>query len=244
MKIRDNKYDSEFYNMVDRTAYKSATIILPLVLNAITEINSAIDFGCGNGIWLSVLKQLGVKQIKGCDGVWIKKERLKINATEFCEVNFERKISAGQRHDLAISLEVAEHIPESMARQFIASLTEASDFVLFSAAVPYQGGTNHINEQWPDYWSNLFALQGYVAIDFLRPQIWNNPEIAWWYKQNMLLYVNEKQKNTVRAHAMFFCDDSPPHSYIHPELYLKILRKKDFVKRFVNFIKRSCKLCL
>jgi hypothetical protein len=54
-----------------------------------------------------------------------------------------------------------------------------------------QGGTHHVNEQWPAYWQDLFERQGYRMLDLIRREIWTNPEIQFWYRQNIFLFVVE-----------------------------------------------------
>ena len=61
--------------------------------------------------------------------------------------------------------------------------------MLFSAAIPGQPGTHHINEQFPWYWQKLFARHGYVALDVVRPRVRHNPAVEPWYSQNVLLYM-------------------------------------------------------
>lgn len=51
------------------------------------------------------------------------------------------------RFDLAISVEVAEHLPKEAAETFIDNLVSLSDEVVFGAAYEHQGGVNHLNEQ-------------------------------------------------------------------------------------------------
>lgn len=85
--------------------------------------------------------------------------------------------------DLVMSLEVAEHLDAKYAETFVDSLTNFGPVILFSAAVPFQGGEHHVNEQWPSYWEELFAKKGYVAVDAIRKHIWQNPEVEWWYAQ-------------------------------------------------------------
>src|ERR1051326_3058645 len=89
----------------------------------------------------------------------------------------------------AISLEVAEHLPEASAQGFVASLTRLAPVVLFSAAVPLQGGAEHVNEQWQEYWRSKFSELDYVACDAIRPVIWGNEDVFTYYQQNILVYV-------------------------------------------------------
>ena len=115
-------------------------------------------------------------------------------------------ISLGRRFDLAICLEVAEHIDEKRASDFLSTLTSFSDHVLFSAAIPYQGGTGHVNEQWPGYWARLFADKGYGCQDFIRKKIWNDSGIHYWYRQNILLFSKG-------------AEHEEPLPMVHPELF-------------------------
>ena len=96
--------------------------------------------------------------------------------------------------ELAQSLEVAEHLDHIFAANFVQLLTSLADVVLFSAAIPYQGGVCHINEQPPAYWAELFAKQGYVCLDFLRPSIWGDESVLWWYRQNLLVFVHKDRQ--------------------------------------------------
>ena len=97
----------------------------------------------------------------------------------------------GKPFDIAQSLEVAEHLYEQYASNFIQLLTSLSDIVLFSAAIPYQGGTHHVNEQPPGYWVKLFAERDYQCFDILRLKLWQNQDIEAWYRQNIFLYVHK-----------------------------------------------------
>jgi hypothetical protein len=90
-------------------------------------------------------------------------------------------VELDRKYDLAICLEVAEHLPVSSAGTLVDSITRASDLILFSAAIPLQTGTHHINEQWQDYWAALFDQRGFVASDIVRPAIWGRPDVRWWY---------------------------------------------------------------
>jgi hypothetical protein len=106
-----------------------------------------------------------------------------------------------------VSLEVAEHLPESSADTFIESLVAHGDVILFSAAVPGQGGQHHINEQWPEYWQQKFAKHGFYFHDTIRPLIWNNEKVNWWYRQNIFI-INRIRDNAAQA-----------LSKVHPELF-------------------------
>lgn len=129
--------------------------------------------------------------VQGVDGEWVNIKRLKIPSDNFLKHDLTRPLDLERSFDLAISLEVAEHLDEKYAAGFVETLCKHAPVVFFSAAIPYQAGTNHVNLQWQDYWSNLFDEFNYVPIDYIRNIIWNNPEVEWWYSQNSLLYVKK-----------------------------------------------------
>jgi hypothetical protein len=95
-----------------------------------------------------------------------------------------------ERFDLAISVEVAEHLPPSHSGRFVKELVALAPVVLFSAAIPLQGGVDHQNERWQSYWQGLFEREGYRALDVIRPRVWDDPEVTPFYAQNALLYAS------------------------------------------------------
>lgn len=215
-----NNYGHDFY--VDRhqnTAY-SARTILSHVLDVLPPVHSAIDFGCGVGTWLAVLRERGISEIQGIDGPWVERDLLEIPAENFRPVNFEETIIHGKRYDLAISLEVAEHISKGSADTFVDSLVGASDFILFSAAVPFQSGVGHVNEQWPDYWTAIFAAREYGVLDFVRKKIWNDRKIPVWYRQNILLFARRERISSGVPTGLGGYENHSPLTLVHPDLYL------------------------
>ncbi len=147
-----------------------------------------MDVGCGLGTWLAVFRDHGAEEILGVDGDYVDRQRLEIAPHEFLACDLSSPIAVDRRFDLAVSLEVAEHLPEGSADAFVAFLTSLAPVVLFSAAIPCQGGTNHVNEQWPDYWAARFEDRGYQTSDYIRDRIWDSPEVECWYAQNILLF--------------------------------------------------------
>jgi hypothetical protein len=128
----------------------------------------------------------------GVDGPYVDQRHLIIDADEFRAADLSRPIDLGRRFDVVQSLEVAEHLPRSRASEFIGTLTAHGPLVVFSAAVPGQGGEHHINEQPLEYWREKFRERGYIAIDCVRPEVIENPRIQHWYRYNIILYVDER----------------------------------------------------
>jgi SAM-dependent methyltransferase len=181
-------YSESFYSTSWHRASRSARRVVPLVVEFVAP-RSALDVGCGTGAWLEVLREAGVTDVLGIDGPHVTPELLRIPTALFQTHDLATPLSLSRRFELAISLEVAEHLPSGAAERFVRDLTALAPVVLFSAAVPGQGGTRHINERWPEYWESLFRGQGYVVVDCLRSRIWNDQEVEFFYAQNLLLFV-------------------------------------------------------
>lgn len=174
---------------------KSATELVPILMQLFSP-NSVVDLGCGLGDWLNEFQKNKVPDILGIDGQWVDKKRLYIDEKDFLEKDLTQAFKIDKKFDLAMSLEVAEHLPEKSADTFIDTLTNLSDKVIFSAAIPNQGGQNHINEQWHTYWIEKFESRGFYCHDILRPLIWDNPNIEWWYSQNIYLFSKTPPTST------------------------------------------------
>lgn len=188
---------------------KSALEVVPILMELLKP-QSVVDLGCGLGDWLAVFQKNGVKKILGIDGNWVNKEHLYIKEDYFLEKNLTRPLKLNQKFDLAMSLEVAEHLPESVADIFVETLVNLSTKIIFSAAIPNQGGQNHINEQWYTYWIEKFEQKGFYCHDIIRPLIWENEKVEWWYKQNILLFTKEPAIE----------EKSLPLNIIHPDLLI------------------------
>ena len=181
------RYDRKFYRYAHGTARPAADTVLSILFD-VTTIRSVVDVGCGMGTWLEAARKLGAEEVLGIDGPWLGDEDRLLGDGFFLVRNLEEKIDTASKFDLAISLEVAEHLSAERADGFVEDLCSMSDLVLFSAATPGQGGMHHINEQWQSYWARRFQGQGYGAYDFVRDSIWSREEIPVWYKQNIVVY--------------------------------------------------------
>jgi SAM-dependent methyltransferase len=213
-------YTKEFFKMIQKQNWKGALRIVPKVLELI-QPTSVIDIGCGTGEFLAAFCEHGIKDILGIDGEYVR-NLLVIPQEYFMPFDLCQPFTLERTYDMAICLEVAEHLPPKSASGFIASLTRLAPVILFSAAIPYQGGNRHLNEQWPEYWATLFRQQGFVPIDALRRSIWHESDIPFWYRQNMLFFCNEKglagNEKLAQAYTMA---DSGALSLVHPEMYLQ-----------------------
>lgn len=193
------KYTQEGHSVDATRSYESGLIVLEKLFQHLDRVSSLLDVGGGLGTWSAAAKDLGVPRVELIDGSWVNLDELKVKPEEFTQHDLENSLPLqinGKSHfDLAICMEVAEHLSPERAAGLVRDLCAKSDVVLFSAGVPLQGGLNHINEQWQSYWVNLFKEQGYTCHDVIRPQVWSHPKVNIWYKQNTLLFKQGQFQN-------------------------------------------------
>jgi cyclopropane fatty-acyl-phospholipid synthase-like methyltransferase len=213
-------YSQKFYLQRKEQKEAAARLILDLVLPELPPVRSAVDFGCGIGIWLAELSTRGI-DVLGLDGPWVDQDELSVPARYFRRTNLAERVDLERRFDLAVSLEVAEHVTAAQADSFVDNLTRAADVILFSAAIPGQGGTHHFNEQWPSYWRSRFAARGFEIADLIRHAVWDDVRIPYWYRQNMFVYA---RTTSLPSHATRLKDaiaigPRGPLDIVHPELF-------------------------
>ena len=227
-------YTEAFYDDQSEGSLESAVQVVPLIVDLLRPA-SVVDIGCGVGTWLSVFMKGGIEDVIGIDGDYVKTSQLHIPQDRFVAKDLARPFKLDRTFDVAMSLEVAEHLPGSAAEDFIGSLVSLAPVVLFSAAMPGQGGTNHINEQWPEYWRNLFDSHDYCVIDILRPRVWLNDKIGPCYRQNMFLYIRknalEKYSRVIEASNK---GDTLPMSIIHPGVFKHALGRPLSLRRLLR----------
>ena len=182
-------YDQEFFNTT-HDHISSARVILNILFKHYNP-KSIVDVGCGSGSWLKVAGEMGVNSLTGIEGLWLNEEMLLSDEIELITHDLDLPLPVLPTFDLAISLEVAEHLPENRAESFIEDLCKLSNVILFSAAIPHQGGDHHINEQWQSYWYGMFRDNNYLCFDIIRHQLWEDELVKSWYKQNCLMYVHK-----------------------------------------------------
>lgn len=196
-------------------AYQSALKILGMI-NEFYRINSAIDFGCGSGAWLGALRRINSdSRILGLDSSVVDRSEFipndSVEQVDFVEYSYNQ----AKKWDLAISIEVAEHIDSEFVEPFIDNLCAASDMVLFSAAIEYQRGNHHVNCQYPSYWKKKFEARNYYLIDFIRPRIWEDNEIILHCRQNCLLFINKNRTDLINIFSEV--NNNNLIDVVHPE---------------------------
>jgi SAM-dependent methyltransferase len=219
-------YSAEFYRNMREGSLASARIILRYVLEWIGPA-AVVDVGCGTGSWLAALTEFGPYEYLGVDSTDVPAALLEIPRERFISADLRAPLQLGRRFDLALCLEVAEHLDAAAGDGLLDTLTTLAPVVLFSAAIPHQPGTDHRNCRWPGYWAEEFRHRSFVAIDCIRPRIWDDGNVQWWYRQNTILYVRESELETLPALAALHREHPrEPLPLVHPELYLHLTERE------------------
>src|SRR5207244_978985 len=211
-------YTAGYYQSIREDSAASAREVVPLIMRLFSP-RGVVDVGCGPGTWAAEYKRAGAA-VLGIDGYDVKTDQLLIPLQEFDRRNLAEPVRLDRRFDLVNCLEVAEHLPAARARSFVRDLCQLGDVVVFSAAVPGQGGTHHVNEQWPSYWIAFFQEKGFQALDCIRPQIWTNEKVASWYAQNMFAFIKQERIASFPG-AVESCRCAGPIDLVHPRAYVK-----------------------
>ena len=151
--------DKVFHPLED--AGVTAEAYAPLLLSLFRP-TSVIDFGCNVGCWLKIFLDAGITDILGVDGTNMV-DHLRFPKDRFVAHDLCEPFDACRKFDLAICLEVGEHLPASAADVLVDTVTRHADMVFWSAATPGQGGYEHVNEQEHEYWVEKFERRGYVS---------------------------------------------------------------------------------
>lgn len=181
-------YAETFFTDLNFQSDKSARILAKFILKEFSP-KTLIDFGCGNGeLCFELQQKLGRDNVTGIDtqnALDFGKNNKDIN---FIAFDLTSKFEIQEKLDIAVCLEVAEHLDSKYAKMMIGNLVNASNLVIFSAAIPGQGGHQHLNEQEPMYWAKLFWENGFVLKQDPRRKLRKKFRLAPWYKQNILIF--------------------------------------------------------
>lgn len=218
-------YDRDFFERQAARSYGSARAVLGRIMPLLT-VRRVVDIGCGVGTWLRAASELGAAEVLGVDGDYVDRSTLYIDPACFIagDITHESLTSlmgarAAEQFDMVMCLEVAEHLPFARSASLVKELTQLGDLVVFSAAVPFQYGADHRNEQWQDFWAILFRENGYECWDWLRSEVWFHPDVDWWYAQNLLVFARKGSAAAARLPAAALVRGRSL-SLVHPEGFL------------------------
>lgn len=209
---KSQTYNERWREMIRPGVVRSAEGLVPVLHEMLMEPESVVDVGCGEGWFAAEWAKAGADRVVGIDGDYVSTMAPgEGEAWTFVAHDLTQPLTVPDEHfDVAMSLEVAEHLPESRAASFVAELCTLAPIVVFAAAVPGQGGDGHVNEQWPSYWLPLFESHGFYGTGALRFTIWES-DISWWYRQNLLIFADDPNRLPARIDG---CPD-----IVHPGMW-------------------------
>lgn len=208
-------YSDDFYAIMEEGSFSSAQEIVPILISRYSP-QSVVDVGCGTGSFANEFLNLGISEVIGYEGLWMESLPTLLPKANYRYHDFTKSLFSSKSYDVCLCLEVAEHISESYAENLIMILTSMSSVIVFSAAIPKQGGNHHVNEQWPEYWSRLFAARGFFLEWDPRQSIWENEKIEACYRQNLLIY----SKGPANQHM-------EPKALVHPDIWLDAMKIRE-----------------
>jgi SAM-dependent methyltransferase len=221
------RYDASYYGGILEESVRSRDVVLNLLKRMGIPMQSVVDFGCGLGHWGRDFYSkfggmyLGVDFEVPMDQLVIPKEYYQEHdlRTPFMS---DTTFTSDGKYELVLCLEVAEHIDETYADQLVDTLCRVGKYILFSAAIPGQGGVNHVNEQWQSYWSKKFWDRGlFLHKTDIRREIYNDSDVAVWYRQNLMLFTMDHQDSY---------DGGYKPDFVHPDMYMNLMKHHGIIK--------------
>ncbi len=204
-------FDEAEYARLRGTVTESAAALVPRLMLRFNP-TSMVDVGCGEGWFARAFASWGC-DASGYDISVATPHTVSLGPTQARFRHFdltESRVGSVGPVDLALCIEVAEHIPDERAAYLVGLLAQSAPIVVFSAAAPGQGGFGHVNEQPPSYWAALFAEHGYEFSEDIRTEIHDDARIAWWYRQNLFIAATPE---TLATHGLARVDDPEPATW-------------------------------
>lgn len=151
-------YSKEYYKSINKDESAQAKALGEILIK-LYRPNSVVDIGCGTGLYLSQFKciQYGFDiSPDAFDPEVIQVERGLVDIRDLTQ-----PMNVNIKSDLAICLEVVEHIGSENADILIENISKWSDTIVMTAAPPGQAGLNHVNCQPMSYWEEKMAKYGF-----------------------------------------------------------------------------------
>lgn len=209
-------YDRTFYDVIRPGCQSSADAVVAVLASTgvIRAGNRVLDVGGGEGWWSAACETIGCTATCLDDGDVPPEARA---VADWRKRDLRTGVIVEGDFDVALCLEMAEHLTERAAGSLVRSLCDAAPVVVFSAAIPGQGGTGHVNEQPPAYWAQLFSNENRDVSGAWRWLIWNDDRVENWYRQNLLVAV--KPGHVLTRSVMFTGPWAHPLHVVHPVLF-------------------------
>lgn len=166
-------------------AIQSAAAVLPIIFQTTGLPACLLDVGAGEGHWVDEAVRLGVPAADAW-GVDLEAEAEEYRWDAEAGTPLPLHPTYG-KWSVVLCLETAEHVTPRAGGHLVAELCSVTETIVWSAAVPGQGGDGHVNEAWPRDWHEVFQTHGFVLVDPWRDRLWECADVEPWYRQNLLL---------------------------------------------------------
>lgn len=196
-------YNSEYYARdVEARAVRSAGSIADSIIATFAP-KRVIDIGCGTGALLEALRE------RGCEVFGLEYSDAALKYCSYRHLNVAKfdlesdAIGDESGFDVAVSMEVAEHLPEKIANRYVDLIAHMAPQIVFTAAPPGQGGTDHVNLQPPQYWKAKFQQRGFEYAEEVT-QRWHDDwqvggEVESWYYDNLMIFRKKNLNDNLAA---------------------------------------------
>lgn len=153
------------------------------------EINSVVDIGCGSGANLKWFHDKGLECL-GIDGDIEAINKTEIKGLKAIKNDYTMQPAGIDSFDLALCTEFAEHIEQKYESNWFKDI-QMCGRVLFTHALPGQGGYHHVNCQSIDYWRERFIQYGFTIDDEFTKKhrsnkyLWGRNTLTLFQKSNL-----------------------------------------------------------
>lgn len=192
MAVEKHIYDKKFFQNTIKLEAKSAAQFVDIILKYYTPA-SVVDIGCGAGLYLQEFQRRGIRDILGVDGSPAAAAEFLLEKDKLIIFDLAKKYKFAKKYDLGLCLEVAEHLPEGEADTLVETIINASNNIIFTAAVPGQGprSIGHINEQPHSYWIKKFQQRNFHYLEPRTEEMKKKMEaqgVVWWLVNNLMIF--------------------------------------------------------
>ena len=180
--------------------FESSQEVIKVLMPFFKGLTSILDLGGGVGAWSSAFHEAGYPEPTLIDHPGVDRDRLLIkDKRNFLAFDLEKQLPPVNKYDLAVCIEVLEHFSANRALQIHDYLCNCSNLILFSAAIPGQGGVGHQNCRRHYYWHEQFAEKGFAFFDGFKPLLISNDKIHYWIRQNLFIYYKPDQAHRLNG---------------------------------------------
>lgn len=186
-------YRGSFFSKRHKLAWR-----VPIVCDAIEAVfkpATIVDVGCATGDFVKGFQDRGLMAL-GIEGSKNCAPFLEAPQSTVLIMDLRRqftKLDLGP-FDVALCLEVAEHIEEEFVEEFLDNLCALSKTIVMSYAPPGAGGHHHVNCQHAPYWLMKMAQRGFK----------NCPEVVEEIRKHWQPWAKKKEMSSYFTHLLCF----------------------------------------